>query len=204
MWFILTKGGSSRTPHCNKRGIMTHLTAAYTRMQDGTVERVNRTIGDAVRAMLTGGGMEAKHWDEAACSFVLTRNAMPRKCFSGKSTWEQYTGQSPPSLPDYFFGQKVLYWQPSVKRDKWEAPGVEAHYLSKAVHLLRYLHPGCFRVRDEVKQDVVITTYIKLLSMLPTVESFLQDQQNGPGEHGEVKYSVPSPAIIRGLLPEIY
>ena len=104
-------------------------------MQNGTVERANRTIGDAVRAMRAGGGMEAKHWAEAACSFVQTRNAMPRKCFSWKSAWERYTGQSPPSLPDYFFGQKVLYWQPSVKRDKWEAPGVEAHYLSKAVRL---------------------------------------------------------------------
>ena len=44
---------------CTKRGIMTHLTAAYTPMRNGTVERANRTIGDAVRTMLTGGGMEA-------------------------------------------------------------------------------------------------------------------------------------------------
>ena len=51
---------------------------------------------------------------------------------------------------------------------------MEAHYLSKAVHLLRNSHPGCFRVWDEVKQDVVITADIKPLSMLPTVESFLQ------------------------------
>ena len=64
---------------CTKREIMTHLTAAYTPMQNGTVERANRTISDAVRAMLTGGGMEAKHWAEAA---------MPRKCFSGKFAWE--------------------------------------------------------------------------------------------------------------------
>ena len=49
---------------------MTHLTAAYTPMQNKTVERTNITIGDAVRAMLTGRGMEAKHWAEAACSFV--------------------------------------------------------------------------------------------------------------------------------------
>ena len=57
---------------CKEHGIMTHMTAAYTPMQNGTVERFNRTIGNAVRAMLTGGGMEAKHWAEAACSFVQT------------------------------------------------------------------------------------------------------------------------------------
>ena len=74
---------------CTKRGIMTHLTAAYTTMQNGTVERANQTIGDAVRAMLTRGGMEAKHWAKAECSFVHTKNAMPRKCYSGKSAWER-------------------------------------------------------------------------------------------------------------------
>ena len=98
---------------------------------------------------------------------------MPRKCFSGKSAWERYIGQFPPSLPDYFFGQKVLYWTPSVKRDKWEDPTVEAHYLSKAMHLLHNSHPGCFRVWDEVKQDVVVTGDIKSLSILPRVETFL-------------------------------
>ena len=68
---------------CTKRGIMTHLTAAYTPMQNENVERANRTIGDDVRAMPTGGGMEAKHQAEAACSFVHTRNAMPRIFFLG-------------------------------------------------------------------------------------------------------------------------
>ena len=42
---------------CKEHGIMTHMTTAYTPMQNGIVERANRTIGDAVRAMLTGGGM---------------------------------------------------------------------------------------------------------------------------------------------------
>ena len=94
---------------------MTHLSAAYTSMQNGTVERANQTIGYAVRAMLAGEGMEAKHWAEAACNFVLTRNAMPHKCFFGKSAWEIFRDQSSPSLPDYIFGQKILYWQPCMK-----------------------------------------------------------------------------------------
>ena len=75
------QGGKFKNPAlqaiCTKRGIMTHLTVAYTPMQNGTVERANRTIGDAVRAMLTGGGMESKHRAEAACIFVQTRNVMP-------------------------------------------------------------------------------------------------------------------------------
>ena len=67
---------------------------------------------------------------------------------------------------------------------------MEAHFLLKAVYLLRNSHPGCFCVWDEVKQDVVITAEIKPLSKLPTVESFLEGQQNGPVRQGEVKDEV--------------
>ena len=64
---------------------------------------------------------------------------------------------------------------------------MEAQYLSKVVHLLRYSHPGCYRVLDEVKQDVVIIADIR---PLPNVESFLQSQQNAPSRQGEVEDSV--------------
>ena len=56
------QGGEFKNPalqaFCTKRGIMTHLTAAFTPMQNGTVERANKTIGDTVRAMLRRGGMQ--------------------------------------------------------------------------------------------------------------------------------------------------
>ena len=63
---------------------------------------------------------------------------------------------------------------------------MEAHYLSKAVHLLRNSHPGCFRVWDEVKQDVIEDANIKPLSILTGVESLLQGQQNKQGWRGEI------------------
>ena len=67
---------------------------------------------------------------------------------------------------------------------------MEAHYLSKAVHLLRNSHLGCFRVWDEVKQDVVVAADIKSQLILPGVESFLQGEQNELGRQGEVKDDV--------------
>ena len=96
--------------------------------------------------------------------------------FYGQSAWERFTDQSPPSLPNDFFGRKIMYWKPSIKREKWEVPGVEARYLSKTVHLLRNSHPGCFCVRDEVRQDVVVAADIKPLSILPGVDLLLQGQ----------------------------
>ena len=63
---------------CKEHGIMIHMTITLTSLQNGTAERSSRTIGDDVRAMLAGGGMEVKHRAEAARNFVQTRNAMPR------------------------------------------------------------------------------------------------------------------------------
>ena len=67
---------------------------------------------------------------------------------------------------------------------------MEAHCLSKEVHLHRNSHPGCFCVWDEVKQNVVVTADIKPLSIFPDVESFLLGPQNGPSQQGEVKDDV--------------
>ena len=103
---------------------------------------------------------------------------MARKCFSVQSVWERFTGQSPPSLPDNLFGPKILYWQHRVKRDKWEALGVDNRYLSEAVHLLHVSHPGCFRVWDEEGQDLVVVADIKSLSIFPGKDSLSQGQQH--------------------------
>ena len=140
---------------------MTHLIAAYTPMQNGTVERAYRTIGDAVRAMLTGGGMEFKHWVEAACSFGESRNAMPRKLES------QHGRCSMVNLLHLFVTTSLVI-----------RSCIEARYLSKALHLLHNSHLGCFRVWDEEKQDVVVAADIKSLSILPDVDSLLQGQQH--------------------------
>ena len=63
---------------------------------------------------------------------------------------------------------------------------MEARYLSNAVYLLHNSHPGCFRVWDEEKHDVVVTANIRPLSILPGVDSLLHGQQHPrPGRLGD-------------------
>ena len=123
---------------------------------------------------MKGGGMEAKHWAEGACSFLQTTNVMRREVLQWEECTGNVTGQPSPSLPDFSFRQKVLYWQPTTKRGKCEAPRVEAKYLSKALHVLHNSQPGCFRVWDEGKGDVVVATDIKPLCIFLGVDAILQ------------------------------
>lgn len=46
--------------YCKDHGIKNHKTTPYTPQQNGVVERLNRTLMEKVRSMLSGAGLEKK------------------------------------------------------------------------------------------------------------------------------------------------
>ncbi|KAH9688249.1 Integrase catalytic domain-containing protein [Citrus sinensis] len=50
---------------CQNEGIKRHFTVRYTAQQNGMAERVNRTLLEKVRCMLSNVGVNKKFWDEA-------------------------------------------------------------------------------------------------------------------------------------------
>lgn len=59
---------------CKENGIVRHRTCTYTPQQNGVAERLNRTIMNKVRSMLSESGMELKFWAEAAATAVYLIN----------------------------------------------------------------------------------------------------------------------------------
>ena len=68
-----------------EHGIMTHMTAAYTLMQNGTVKKANRTIGDAVGAMLTGGSYGCQALSQGNMPFCANQECHAQKVFFRKA-----------------------------------------------------------------------------------------------------------------------
>ena len=62
---------------CQDSGIKRHRTCVYTPQQNRVSERMNRTIADKIRCMLTETGMEKKFWAEAALTAVYLINMSP-------------------------------------------------------------------------------------------------------------------------------
>jgi len=58
---------------CKKCGIARHNTTPYTPQQNGVVERMNKTLMERVRSMLSGAGLGQEFWAEVvdiACYLI--------------------------------------------------------------------------------------------------------------------------------------
>ncbi|CAA7024021.1 unnamed protein product [Microthlaspi erraticum] len=62
---------------CKQEGMVRHKTCAYTPQQNGVAERLNRTIMNKVRSILSESGLSQKFWAEAVSTAVYLINRSP-------------------------------------------------------------------------------------------------------------------------------
>ena len=63
--------------YLKKFGIERHRTCAYTPQQNGVAERMNRTLMEKVRCLLSESGLEEIFWAEAASTVAYLVNRSP-------------------------------------------------------------------------------------------------------------------------------
>lgn len=80
---------------CKQEGIVRHRTCTYTPQQNGVAERLNRTIMNEVRSMLSESGMGLKFWAEAAATAVYLINRSPSSAIEFKVPEEVWTSVMP-------------------------------------------------------------------------------------------------------------
>lgn len=90
------------TDFCLDRRIKPEKTNTYTPQQNGAAERLNRTVLDGARTVLSKSGLDKSFWPEAILFFVHVWN---RLCHSNqtKTPIELYTGQKTLSTAFSFF-----------------------------------------------------------------------------------------------------
>ena len=86
-------GGEYKNDHFNKvcenDGIVRHFTVRHTPQQNGVAERMNRTLLEKVRCMLSNAGLGKEFWAEAityACHLI---NRLPSAAIDGKTPFEK-------------------------------------------------------------------------------------------------------------------
>lgn len=80
---------------CKTHGIERHRTCAYTSQQNGVAERMNRTIMEKVRCLLSETGLEEKFWAEAAATSVYLINRTPSSAIDLNIPEELWLGKVP-------------------------------------------------------------------------------------------------------------
>eukprot|EP00253_Pinus_taeda_P025873 PITA_25873 len=63
--------------YCKDAGIETHKTTVYTPQQNGVAERMNRTLLERARSMLSNAGLQKELWTEAVATTCYVINRSP-------------------------------------------------------------------------------------------------------------------------------
>ena len=100
---------------CKEAGIKRETTTPYTLEQNGVAERKNRTIMEAIRAMLHDQSLPKFLWAEAANTAVYVQNRCPHQALGSKTPKEKFTGKKPDVCHFKIFGSPVYFHVPKVR-----------------------------------------------------------------------------------------
>ncbi|KAL5757330.1 hypothetical protein ACOSP7_019941 [Xanthoceras sorbifolium] len=78
---------------CKNEGIVRHLTVRGTPQQNGVAERMNRTLLEKVRCMLSNSGLSKDFWAEAASTACHLVNRSPSTAIGIKTPEELWSGK---------------------------------------------------------------------------------------------------------------
>ncbi|KAL2630872.1 hypothetical protein R1flu_015558 [Riccia fluitans] len=115
--------------YCEQEGITHHLTMFYTPEQNGVVERLNRTLLEQTRSMLSHSGLPPEFWAEAANTATYLVNLSPCSAVQLKTPFELWHKQ----VPDYsrlrVFGCVAYAHTPRKNRTKLDPKAKKCYFL---------------------------------------------------------------------------
>ena len=111
-----------------KKGFVITTSAPYTPEQKGAGERINRTLFNKVRALLTGSNLALKYWNEALLSAVHLYNRTPHSSYAFRTPYEVRFNKKPNLGHIKTWGSLVYKKEPKELIGKLD-PRATAHYL---------------------------------------------------------------------------
>lgn len=104
---------------CKQAGIQHQLTNTYTPQQNGTAERMNRSIIEKAKCMIFDADLPKCYWAEAThmAVYILNRSI---SAAHGEIPEELFTGKRVDLSNIKLFGSPVMVHVPAEKRKKWD------------------------------------------------------------------------------------
>lgn len=110
-------------------GIRREKSSAYTPQQNGTAERMNRTLVDIARSMLHSSTLLKGFWAEAVSTAAYLRNRCPSKKLDSNTPFECWYGYKPNVSYFKTFGCKAFMLLKRPGRDKFEPRAKECIFI---------------------------------------------------------------------------
>src|SRR5271168_1572192 len=106
---------------CKKCGIAPQKTTPYTPHQNGVAERMNKTLMERERSMLSGSGLGQEFWAEAVDTACYLINRPPSSELEDKTPQEVWTSKKPSLSHLRVFGCDAYVHVPKEKRTKLDS-----------------------------------------------------------------------------------
>jgi hypothetical protein len=106
--------------YLKSKGIIHRRSAPYTPEQNGLAERMNRTIVESARSMLSHANLNQNYWGEAVNTATYIRNRCPSSGLDWKTPEEIWNGVKPTVNHLRKFGSIAYAHIPKEKRTKFD------------------------------------------------------------------------------------
>ncbi len=166
------------------RGIIHQTTMTYTPQQNGKAERLNRTLMEKIRAMLSEAKLSQRLWGEAAHTTNTLRNRSP-VAGKDKTPWELFFGVKPDVSFLRPFGTKAFVLIPKEKRSS------KLSSVSTTGVLVGYA-PGLNGYRVLVGNSKVISSRDVVFSMPQKDNGTVQHTPPAAGDNSDDEDSQPT------------
>lgn len=112
--------------YCVCKGITYHLTVPYTPQQNGVSERMNRTLTEMARTLVTSAKLSKIFWGEAILTSTYLTNRLPTKALSNNKTpYEMWHNKKPKISHLRIFGS-TAYVHDKTKVSKFDEKSFKA------------------------------------------------------------------------------
>jgi len=145
-----------------EQGIERHKTTSYTPQQNGVVERMNRTLMDKARSMLSGASLEQKFWAESIATACYLVNRSPTSALVGKIPMEVWSGKKPSIRHLRVFGCEAYAHVPREKRSKLENKAIKCIFIGYDVSVKGY------KLWDPMDENVLYRRSVIFIELTPS------------------------------------
>ena len=148
-----------------KEGIKHQLTVPKCPEQNGKAERMNRTLIEMVRSMLSHFKLPHKFWAETLSTAAYLRNRCPTKALPDKTPYEALTAVKPKVGRLRVFGCAAYRHIPKDERQKLDAKSQKCIFMGYANERRGY------RLYDNQKERIVFSRDVTFNEMVTGLES---------------------------------
>ncbi|TYK27723.1 Retrovirus-related Pol polyprotein from transposon TNT 1-94 [Cucumis melo var. makuwa] len=184
-----------------------HRTFAYTPQQNGVVERMNRTLMERKRCMVSEAKISENFWAEALASATYTMNRSPCVSTDMKTPEERWTGATSKLSNLKPFGCTAYVY---IKQSKIEPRALKCMFIGYPDGVKGYKLWDFSKERSLISRDVVFKEneiYMESIKVIPAEKNFNEPSTSHQVEiHSNLKNLNPSSSdqLPTEALPSFY